>query len=132
MTLCRDLVRLNLGKNKLTRIPHAAIRPLKFLKILELSENQIKEMHAGDFEGNDSLDHLVLNYNQLGHLGGGYFRGLNKLTTLYIDHNGITTIDRDAFEGLEENLASLTLTGNSLKVFPSVALRRIHRYVDCK
>lgn len=63
----------------------------------------------------ERLDHLTLNYNLITDLGKGYFRGLSALTTLYIDHNGIRTINKDAFEGLEENLASLQLTGNQVR-----------------
>lgn len=125
--LTRDLLRLNLGKNYLERIPHEAILPLKYLKILELSENKISQMEADDFNGMDSLDQLTLNHNKLEHLGAGFFRGLHSLTTLYVDHNQIQTVNKDAFEGLEDSLTSLTLTGNQIQEFPMLALRRIHR-----
>ena len=75
----------------------------------------------------ESLDQLTLNHNKLEHLGAGFFRGLNSLTTLYADHNQIQTINKEAFEGLEDSLTSLTLTGNQIGEFPMLALRRIHR-----
>ena len=75
----------------------------------------------------DSLDHLSLNYNRIKHLDAGFFRGLTSLTTLYIDHNELRTINKDAFEGLDRKLSSLSLTGNHLEEFPSLALTRIHK-----
>ena len=124
-----------------------AILPLKYLKILVMSENNIRQMEADDFKGEsfilrvlegiirwittirvgmESLDELTLNHNKLEHLGAGFFRGLNSLTTLYIDHNHIQTVNKDAFEGLEDSLTSLTLAGNQIQEFPMLALRRIH------
>ena len=124
-----------------------AILPLKYLKILVMSENNIRQMEADDFKGEsfilrvlegiirwittirvgmESLDELTLNHNKLEHLGAGFFRGLNSLTTLYIDHNHVQTVNKDAFEGLEDSLTSLTLAGNQIQEFPMLALRRIH------
>ena len=122
-----------------------AILPLKYLKILVMSENNIRQMEADDFKGEsfilrvlegirritirvgmESLDELTLNHNKLEHLGAGFFRGLNALTTLYVDHNQIQTVNKDAFEGLEDSLTSLTLAGNQIQEFPMLALRRIH------
>ena len=124
-----------------------AILPLKYLKILVMSENNIRQMEADDFKGEsfilrvlegiirwittirvgmESLDELTLNHNKLEHLGAGFFRGLGSLTALYIDNNKIRTVNKDAFEGLEDSLTSLTLAGNQIQEFPMLALRRIH------
>ena len=43
--------RLNLGKNKLTAIPHEALVSLTYLETLELSGNQISNLSPGDFNG---------------------------------------------------------------------------------
>lgn len=125
--LSRDLIRLNMGKNQLDSIPHEALIPLKYLRIIDFTDNQISHINAGDFTGMDSLDHLTLNNNKIPHLGAGFFRGLDSLTTLYIDHNEIRTVNKDAFEGLDAKLSSLMLTGNKIESFPSEALRRIHQ-----
>ena len=47
----RDMQRLNLGKNKLTAIPHEALVSLTYLETLELSGNQISNLSPGDFNG---------------------------------------------------------------------------------
>ena len=115
--------RLNLGKNKLTAIPHEALVSLTYLETLELSGNQISNLSPGDFNGEflyhksfpkklflkidffqpglDNLDQLVLNDNKLEHLGEDYFTGISKLTTLYLDQNKIKTINAKAFNGIE-------------------------------
>ena len=48
--------RLNLGKNKLTAIPHEALVSLTYLETLELSGNQISNLSPGDFNG-EFLNH---------------------------------------------------------------------------
>ena len=51
---CRDLIRLNLGRNRLDTIPYAALRNLNHLQILEMSDNQISTaaMTPNGFKGN--------------------------------------------------------------------------------
>ena len=50
----RDLIRLNLGRNRLDTIPYAALRNLNHLQILEMSDNQISTaaMTPNGFKGN--------------------------------------------------------------------------------
>ena len=50
----RDLIRLNLGRNRLDTIPYAALRNLNHLQILEMSDNQISTaaMAPNGFKGN--------------------------------------------------------------------------------
>ena len=47
----RDMQRLNMGKNKLNKIPHEALASLTYLEHLELSENPISVITPGDFNG---------------------------------------------------------------------------------
>lgn len=47
----RKLKRLNLGGNRLTKIPQKALSILDMLKKLEMQENGINEIEEGDFEG---------------------------------------------------------------------------------
>ena len=48
----RDLIRLNLGRNKLKEVPFKALRNLYYLQILEMSDNQITSIKPEGFEGN--------------------------------------------------------------------------------
>lgn len=42
---------MNLGGNRLTKIPQKALSILDMLKKLEMQENGIMEIEEGDFEG---------------------------------------------------------------------------------
>lgn len=116
----RDMQRLNLARNELSKVPHSALAGLTYLETLELSDNPIANIQPGDFNGIfifhfqhfrapnywlftglDNLDHLIMNHNKLEHLAEGIFQGMPKLTTLYLDSNMITTIHNHAFVGLE-------------------------------
>ena len=48
---CRDMVRLNLGRNRLDKVPSEALSNLRYLEILDLTENEISKIEAGDFRG---------------------------------------------------------------------------------
>ena len=49
--MCRDLLRLNVGRNHLSEFPRDAISTLKNLNQLDLSENKIGLLKPGDFQG---------------------------------------------------------------------------------
>jgi hypothetical protein len=51
--LCRDLLRLNVGRNHLNEFPRDAIATLKNLNQLDLSENKIGLLKPGDFQGRE-------------------------------------------------------------------------------
>ena len=50
----RDLIRLNLGRNQIYKegIPYRAFRKLSNLQILEMSDNQIRDIKPEGFKGN--------------------------------------------------------------------------------
>jgi len=129
--LTKDLIRLNLGRNQIYKegIPYRAFQKLSNLQILEMSDNQIRDIKPEGFKGLENLDQLVLNYNNLSRLDANWFKGLDNLHDLKLCNNKIASIDDDAFDGLEETLESLELTENKLTTFPSHALRPIHKLV---
>jgi hypothetical protein len=45
------MVRLNLGRNRIDKIPSEALSNLRYLEILDLTENEISKIEAGDFRG---------------------------------------------------------------------------------
>ena len=55
----RDLIKLNLGKNRLEKIPHKALAGLAYLQHLEFSDNHISDIDAGSFEGNGLMRHRI-------------------------------------------------------------------------
>ena len=48
---CRDLLRLNVGRNHLSEIPSQSLIKLKNLNHLDLSSNKIKDLRGKPFEG---------------------------------------------------------------------------------
>ena len=45
------MVRLNLGRNRLDKVPSEALSNLRYLEILDMTENEIAKIEAGDFRG---------------------------------------------------------------------------------
>ena len=43
-----------MGKNHLTRVPRESLVPLKYLKILDFTENRIDVIEQGDFVGKEN------------------------------------------------------------------------------
>ena len=45
------MVRLNLGRNRLDKIPSESLSNLRYLEILDMTENEISKIESGDFRG---------------------------------------------------------------------------------
>lgn len=125
--LTKDLLRLNVGRNALHEIPKEALHTLKNLNQLDMSENKLRTITPNDFKGMDRLDTLSINHNLLTHLGPGWLEGMPRLTSLSLDYNKINKVDNGAFQGLEEQLQSLSLASNKISTFPTRALRPLHQ-----
>ena len=50
-----------MGKNHLTRVPRESLVPLKYLKILDFTENRIDVIEQGDFVGKENCFFLKQN-----------------------------------------------------------------------
>ncbi|CAH1176590.1 unnamed protein product [Phaedon cochleariae] len=148
------LANLLLGDNQLTAIPYQALQPLRILKTLDLSYNVINKMEPATEPGVDinlnyqlSLDELRLDYNQLNILLPVSFKYFNVLNKTYLDGNrlfsieenafrqasikelylrncGLTEMSPSAFDGLENSLETLDLSGNNISFLPHVVLSR--------
>lgn len=87
------LKNLNLQENQLKTIPDRALKPLVMLNLLDLSKNHIEEINEDAFNG------------------------LEKLSTLKLSDNNIT-LAKTAFRGLETTLKNLNLRGTKQKRVP--------------
>ena len=58
---CRDLLRLNVGRNHLSEIPSQALLQLKNLNHLDLSSNKINDLRGKPFEGKEP-NFLLFNF----------------------------------------------------------------------
>ncbi|XP_043522739.1 uncharacterized protein LOC122535337 isoform X2 [Frieseomelitta varia] len=100
----RSLKNLNLKGTRQKKVPEA-LRGLKTLAFLDLSQNSIRELP--------------------GSAGTKAFEGLDSLTGLNLERNLIQNIGSDAFHGIKNTLSSLSLLNNLIPDFPTVAINSI-------
>ena len=84
---------------------------------LDLDENRITALAAGDFDGLTALTTLRLDDNSLSTLPAGVFDELTALTTLYLFDNSLETLPAGVFDELTA-LTELALASNSLTALP--------------
>ncbi|XP_043932878.1 fibromodulin [Protopterus annectens] len=106
----KNLERLYLHHNKLTKIPTALPRSLKEL---QLSSNYLSSIPADGLEGLDNLTALYLNDNQLKDVGGA-LRGLSSLALLDLSNNKLKKLP----ENLPNSLNQLYLESNHVNTIP--------------
>ena len=98
------LKNLNLKGTKQKRVPEA-VRGLKTLAFLDLSQNGIRELPG---------------------VGGSRtFDGLESLSALNLERNLIQTLGETAFSGIRKSLSSLSLLNNLLSEFPVGAIHSL-------
>ena len=98
------LVSVSFQSCKLTYVPRG-INKIPSLKSLDLRANNISELYPYSFYG-ASIAHLDLS------------------------HNVLTSLTENAFLGLEGNLRSLAMAGNSFTHFPMSAVRNLQNLED--
>lgn len=99
-----SLKNLNLKGTRQKQIPKA-IRGLRTLAFLDLSQNSLRELPGPD--------------------GIKTFEGLDSLTALNLERNLIQTLGANAFFGVRSTLSSLSLLNNLLSDFPTDALSNL-------
>ena len=85
--------------------------------ILDLGDDGLTSLAAGDFAGLTGLTTLWLHSNSIEMLPDGVFDDLDSLTTLWLDSNSLTSLPEDVFDGLD-SLVTLWLYNNSLTALP--------------
>lgn len=98
------LKNLNLKGTKQKRVPEA-VRGLKTLAFLDLSQNGIRELPGAG--------------------GSRTFDGLESLSALNLERNLIQTLGETAFSGIRKSLSSLSLLNNLLSDFPVGAIHSL-------
>lgn len=101
----RTLKNLNLKGTRQKKVPEA-LRGLKTLAFLDLSQNSIRELP--------------------GTSGTKAFDGLDSLTGLNLERNLIQNIGPEAFYGIRNTLSSLSLLNNLIPDFPTAAINSVH------
>ena len=91
---------------------------LSLIKNLNLSEQNITSLKAGDFDGLSSLDSLALYKNELSHLPSDLFSGLSSLSKLDLGNNDLSSLPAGLFSELS-SLSWLSLSFNKLGSLPA-------------
>ncbi|KAB0369703.1 hypothetical protein FD755_018696, partial [Muntiacus reevesi] len=92
---------LRLNDNEISVLEATGIfKKLPNLRKINLSNNRIKEVREGAFDGAASVQELMLTGNQLETVHGRVFRGLSGLKTLMLRSNLISCVSNDTFAGL--------------------------------
>ncbi|XP_053694028.1 vasorin [Sabethes cyaneus] len=99
-----SLKNLNLKGTKQKRVPEA-VRGLRMLAFLDLSQNGIRELPGSS--------------------GMRTFEGLDSLTALNLERNLIQSLGETAFSGVRKTLSSLSLLNNLLAEFPVGAIHSL-------
>ncbi|KAL9989469.1 hypothetical protein ACROYT_G004025 [Oculina patagonica] len=83
--------------------------------ILDIAENPIGPTLTSDtFPGFDKIVSLNMSSCGLKHIESGIFRRMKKLTNIDLGFNMLTHIEAGTFEGLSDNLMTLSLKNNAL------------------
>lgn len=85
-----------LSDNLLTAIPYQQMAPLKALRILDLSHNEINEMlpeTGPSLEVQLNLDTLHLDFNKLEIIPSASFKLFQNINRTFLDGNRIHTIE---------------------------------------
>lgn len=88
--------------------------PLKLIELLDLSHNEIAQIHANAFRELQQLHILNLSSNALAELDSQLFSGLTRLKQLQLNDNHILIIQPNTFAPLK-SLLELDLSSNALR-----------------
>uniref|UniRef100_A0A3Q3KI91 Matrix-remodelling associated 5a n=1 Tax=Mastacembelus armatus TaxID=205130 RepID=A0A3Q3KI91_9TELE len=110
----KQVERINLGFNSITKITDKSLAGLKKLELLMVHGNEINSVPDEAFRDLTSLQVKHISYNKLRELNRHTLLGLWSLARLHLDHNQLEFIHPDAFQGLT-SLRLLQLEGNRLR-----------------
>lgn len=103
---------LNLSGNKLETLPKKAFEGLHELKVLDLSDNNLTDLHPDLFKDMPKLQKIILRNNKLSTLSKKQFAKLEHLHVLDLSHNQLTSQDLPNLGDL--NLQELYLANNKI------------------
>lgn len=98
--LPKNLVKLAINSNLITRIERHSFLKSPLIKELTLETNKITEIEPDAFSKLSVLKDLNLQSNQLHTLNSGIFKDLPNLVSLRLANNPIATVQRRSFESL--------------------------------
>lgn len=116
-----SLQKLHLGRNAIDRLPADAFAGLTYLDMLDLRDNNLKEIDPSVFrDGMAHLVHLYLNGNQLTHIPYSQLSALKRMKVLDLSFNRISrmlnTQQEPKIRGLQMSLDTLRLDYNQIGI----------------
>ena len=105
------------GFGSVTQCDDLTADHLAQINALDLNQQGISALKAGDFAGLSGLTSLMLNNNRLTELPEGLFAGLSSLEELRLDYNQVTELPEGLFADLSAS-QRLSLDHNQLSELP--------------
>lgn len=111
---------LRLGRNSIDKLPADAFVGLAYLEVLDLRENNLKEIDPSVFrDGLAHLTHFYLNDNQLMYIPYAQLSSLKRMKVLDLSYNRITKMIHPQTEaetrGIQMSLDVLRLDYNQIE-----------------
>uniref|UniRef100_A0A669BXZ7 Slit homolog 3 (Drosophila) n=1 Tax=Oreochromis niloticus TaxID=8128 RepID=A0A669BXZ7_ORENI len=117
---------LRLNDNEIVVLEATGIfKKLPNLRKINLSNNKLKDIREGAFDGAGGVLELLLTGNKLTALQGRVFRGLSGLKTLMLRSNQISCIDNSTFTGLS-SVRLLSLYDNRISSIAPGSFSTLH------
>ncbi|KAJ8015241.1 hypothetical protein DPEC_G00024090 [Dallia pectoralis] len=117
---------LRLNDNDISVLDAAgSFKKLPNLKKINLSNNKLRDIREGAFDGAAGVLELLLTGNKLQALQGRMFRGLTGLKTLMLRSNQIGCVDNTTFTGLS-SVRLLSLYDNRISTIAPGAFTTLH------
>lgn len=123
--------KLILSRNNISHLSGHLLKNLKCLKRLDLSDNQIEEIHTNIFLDLNNLEDLNLSKNMLKTFDDELLAALPALRTLDLSSNHISDIQH-RINKARINLTSLNLSNNSISNLPNMFFESLSnlQYLD--
>lgn len=122
----RNLKKLFLHENKISNISMHAFRGLKFLRIVDMSDNRISAIDPYTFKSNPRLQKLILVRNHISFDRLQTFLVSHSIETLILSNNRIDQIHELTFLGVP-NLKNLILNNNALTYMATNSFKMLHK-----
>uniref|UniRef100_A0A674CV94 Slit homolog 3 (Drosophila) n=1 Tax=Salmo trutta TaxID=8032 RepID=A0A674CV94_SALTR len=117
---------LRLNDNEISVLEAAGtFKKLPNLKKINLSNNKLRDIREGAFDGAAGVLEVLLTGNKLQALQGRMFRGLTGLKTLMLRSNQIGCVDNTTFTGLS-SVRLLSLYDNRISTIAPGAFTTLH------
>ncbi|KTG34062.1 hypothetical protein cypCar_00009827, partial [Cyprinus carpio] len=102
-----------------------AFKKLPNLRKINLSNNKLRDIREGAFDGAGGVLEMLLTGNKLQSVSGRMFKGLSGLKTLMLRSNQISCVDNATFTGLS-SVRLLSLYDNRISTIAPGAFNTLH------